>query len=148
MRRKTTRKTTRKTSRKVKRTKSPTRCMPVRRRTRRVSRRRRTTRVARRVYRRTGRGLGRIRSIFSGGLIGSGVKAYGASAFTQILANRIGFGQYGGIAGAGAAYLAGGVTGLAVSEGIKMLAGQPSLITSLGSNLGFGGGTSQGGMSV
>jgi len=86
--------------------------------------------------------------VFSGGLIGSGVKAYGASAFTQILANRIGFGQYGSIAGAGAAYLAGGVTGLAVSEGIKMLAGQPSLITGISGNLGFGGGTQGGGLSV
>jgi len=92
-----------------------------------MTRRRSYRRGARRVGRGARRGLNRIRNVFNGGIIGNGTKSLGASLTTQIVASRAGLGQHAVIAGAGAGYLAGGLTGMVVGETIKKIAGFGSI---------------------
>jgi len=108
----------------------------------------RTRRVVRRARRSTSRGLGRIRNVFSGGLIGNGTKALGASVTTQVVASRFGLGQHSVLAGAGAGYLAGGLAGMAVGEAIKRIAGIPSVFDYLGGFSFLSGGNGNNGGSV
>ena len=121
--------------------------------------RRRSTRVrrrvsryggsVRRVARRGGRARGKIGSFLKTGIIGDTTQALGAGMLASIVTNRVAP-QFTPYATLGAEYLAGGVAGTVLAEGIKSFTGQPSILNSLGGILGGGsnGGQTSSGDSV
>ena len=107
--------------------------------------RRRRYRRARRYASRIGRGastIGRYRGKFGGflkrGLIGDATQALGAGLLVQGVTNRVAPGAtpYATLA---AEYVAGGVGGMALAEGIKSFIGMPSVLGGLLGGLGLGG---------
>ena len=105
-----------------------------------MARRRRATRRTR-VY----SGARRVVSRRSGSKIVSTVKpmasGIGGGLLVETVANRVGMGQYGQIAGFGGAYLFGGLKGVMGKLGFDLLSGR-------GIGLGLGGGQQSGGLTV
>ena len=109
----------------------------------RLTMRRRTRRApARRSYSRT---IRRSVSRKSGSKILSYAKpiasGIGGSLLVETIANRVGFGQYGQIAGYGGAYAFGGVKGIVGKLAFDLLSGR-------GIGLGLGSNTTNGGQSL
>ena len=119
-------------SKRVKRVTSVKRTM--RRRTRRAPARRSYSRTIRRsVSRKSGsKILSYAKPIASG---------IGGSILVETIANRVGFGQYGQIAGYGGAYAFGGVKGIVGKLAFDLLSGR-------GIGLGLGSNTTNGGQSL
>lgn len=110
-----------------------------------MARRRRYRRAGRRYASRIGRGarsIGTYRGKFGGflkrGLIGDATQALGAGMLVQGVTNRVAPGAtpYATLA---AEYVAGGVGGMALAEGIKSFIGMPSVLGGLLGGLGLGG---------
>lgn len=116
--------------------------------TKKLMARSRIRRRGRRIGRRASRGLRRIgayRGKFGGilktGLIGDTTQALGAGLLVGAVTDRV-MPQVTPYATLGAEYLAGGVGGMALAEGVKTFIGMPSVLTGLLGGLGIGG-TSQ-----
>ncbi len=77
---------------------------------------------------------GKIGSFLKTGVIGDTTQALGAGYLASVITNRVApqFSMYTSL---GAEYLAGGLTGMALAEGIKYVAGGPSIISGLTGSL-------------
>jgi len=124
----------------VKRRASPRKTMPRRTRARRVYRR------ARSGVRRYAAGRGKIGSFFKRGVVGDSVSALGAGIVTQAAVGKVAP-QASVYAGAAGGYLAGGVVGMIIAEGVKSYLGIPSILSNVSGLLG-GGGSGNGGGGV
>lgn len=114
----------RKTRKTIKRRSSPRRTMARRSRTRRVTRR------ARSGIRRIGRGRGKFGNFLKTGLIGDTTQAIGAGKLVGLVTDRVAP-QATPFATIGAEYLAGGIGGMVLAEGVKSFAGEPSILGQL-----------------
>ncbi len=92
---------------------------------------RKTVRRAARRYtsiiRRGSGGRRSIGSFFKKGVVGETVAATGASLLTSSLVSKV-MPRYATVVGAGAGYMAGGLTGMMISEVAKYSLGMPSVV--------------------
>ena len=105
---------------------------------RRKSRARRTFKRASRGIGRIGRARGKFGNILKTGLIGDTTQALGAGLLVGAVTDRV-MPQVSPYATLAGEYLAGGVGGMALAEGIKSFIGMPSVLTGLLGGLGLGG---------
>jgi len=118
-------------SARVKRKSSPIKNKNMARRKTRFSR-------VRRAGSRISKGRNKITNLLTHGIVGKTTSALGAGIVVGSLADRT-VPQVSVYASLGAEYLAGGVTGMVLAEGVKSFIGMPSILGQVFSSFGIGG---------